>query len=244
MNFIDRLISFMPIKNRYFSLLVFVYLQIHMPMPAIAETLVYISDDGSRLEATDEPCRTFSKYTFFEGAYEFRYLKKGVVVSSKGCWVWDSYNTRLHFKYSNYEELFLPAEIFKPVKEAEALFAKRVEERQAKADDEAKEREHKEYIESIFARAEAAKRKEAAERIAKEDASKPKTWIAHNKFGSVILTQAPCSKKTGGSIAYMRSLDNSTTKACWGWQDGNILVRTDTKDYMYTPSEFVLQSNH
>ena len=242
MNIISRLIAPLAPINR-FSLFVFIYFIIYTPIAALAETLVFITDDGSRLEATDEPCRMFSKNAFFEGAYEFRYLTNGVVVSSKGCWIWDSYSTRLHFKSSNYKEFFLPAEYFKPVREAEALFEKRAEETQAKAAAEAKEIEHKKYIESIYEKVESARIKEQAKINAKDEASKPKTWIAHNKFGSVILTQTPCSKKAGGNIAYMRGLDNSTTKACWGWQDGNILVRTGAKDFMYTPSEFALQSN-
>lgn len=228
----------------YLAILVLLaLLNLKFTQTAYAETLVVISDKGSRFEATDEPCTTFTKYTFAEGAYEFRHLDKGFTVVSKGCWIWAKDGKRLHVKLWNRGEFFFPVEYFMPIKEAEELAANKAEEKRKRLVAEAEETAHREYIESIYNKGEAARARTEAEQIARENAVKPKTWITHNKFGSVILTQTPCGKKFGGNVAYVRDKDSSIIEGCWGWRDGNILLKTDRKDYMYTPNEFVLQTN-
>ena len=205
-----------------------------LPTPVFSETLVaYADDDGSRLEASDEPCKT-APTGIAKNSRIFRGLSKGVSVVGTGCWEWAEGSTKLHIMLWDGGEYFIPASEFKSSDEAERLYAQRI-----------KDKQRREYIENVYRKAELAKAEAQAAKIAEEmakvEAAKPKTWISFSKYGRVVLTQKPCGSKVGGNTAYVTKPDHEMNAGCWQYRDANIVVTVDGKEYMYTPNEFTQQ---
>jgi hypothetical protein len=199
-----------------------------LPTAALSETLVGYIDDGTRFEARDELCRT-TPYGMPKNSYIFRILSGGVSVTDYGCWQWADESKNLHIKLWSGREFFIPASAFMSSDEAERSHAQRI-----------KEKKEREYIESIYKKAELAKAEAKAEEMSKIEAAKPKTWISFSKYGLVVLTQTQCSSKEG-SVAHVIKPGHEMNTGCWQYRDANIVVTVDGREYMYTIKEFTQQ---